>query len=102
MAGHTKGPWFVHDTIDGPITNTDVRSGDIKWVARCGPLFGRPHAPGSEIEANARLIAAAPELFDALKDAVRALDVSRKGGEYPDFEAWEAGARAAIAKATQP
>jgi hypothetical protein len=74
-----------------------------------GPLYG-PRAicfTGSRYteegvaqnEANARLIAAAPELYEALAMVVAALDASRDGGRYPDFEVWETTARAALAKA---
>ena len=49
---------------------------------------------GIEGLANARLIAAAPELLEALKDAVAALEVCGK-----DYYATQV-ARAAIAKAT--
>ena len=51
-------------------------------------------------EDEARLIAAAPDLLEALVEVLEALDVSRNGGEYPSFEAWEAKARDAITRAT--
>jgi len=60
-AGFTEGPWVVHDTIDGPLANTDVRDRRNLMVARCAPMMGRPHV--KETEVNARLIAAAPELY---------------------------------------
>lgn len=98
MSGHTKGPWMVHDTIDGPILNTDVRDMKLKWVARCGPLFGRPHV--AESEANARLIASAPELMEALQSIA---DLGSDGEHSGDRHArCRDIARKAIARVTQP
>ena len=61
---HTPGPW----TIEG------TRDSDEFWVVKDeGPVceisqtFGYPDAD----EANARLIAAAPELLAALRDLIR-------------------------------
>lgn len=96
MSKHTPGPWGIEQTDD---TN---------WIG-----FMRPHDPKkvelivcttsrdsltdealAKNDANARLIAAAPEMLEALKDAVCALDCC--GKDYPAAEK----ARAAIAKAT--
>jgi len=55
---------------------------------------------GNHSEANARLIAAAPELLEALEDLASLAEAAmREVGEY-DIEAELADARAAIAKAT--
>lgn len=54
----------------------------------------------AEMAANARLIAAAPDLLEALEDLASLAEVAmREVGEY-DIEAELADARAAIAKAT--
>ena len=66
MSGHTPGPW------------KRVAQDDSVWADRFGrqvahcmsrPGVGMLHARG-EREANARLIAAAPELLDALRWAM--------------------------------
>lgn len=93
---YTPGPWLVHDTIDGPILNTDVRDAKLKWVARCGPLFGRPHV--AESEANARLIASAPDLLSALK----AMCSLAGTDNWSALEGAVDDAKAAIRKATEP
>ena len=81
QATHTPGPWKVN----GYMVRTDCKIS--LFVANC--CYGATDA----IEANARLIAAAPELLAALEWAVETADTEQ-------YEAdWYAAARAAIAKA---
>jgi len=62
-ATHTPGPW----TFRGPIVFSD-----FSCVASCD--FGASQTvPVSEAEANARLIAAAPELLEACRQALFAI-----------------------------
>lgn len=103
MAGHTPGPWALGRASDarphcvyGPVSwRYDGSSvGLIVEVKHHG--FSDPHA-APEQEANARLIAAAPELLEALlalRDGpmIECVDDNRVQGMI----------RAAIAKATQP
>ena len=63
MTAHTPGPWFV----DGLIV-TAREKGSIGFAY--GPSMPEKSAVGRESLANARLIASAPELLDALKLAV--------------------------------
>lgn len=68
MSGHTPGPWFLEG-------NWDPKSGSPMggWVSyfppSCGPIFGLTPSVGTpdEICANARLVAAAPDMLAALK-----------------------------------
>jgi hypothetical protein len=65
-AGHTPGPW----SMDGLRGVWLIAARDVPQVARltCDP----DDAEGTAAtEADARLIAAAPELLDALEDAAR-------------------------------
>jgi hypothetical protein len=56
---HTKGPWY----IEGDNDHTDVRS-ETQYIANLQDSFtGHMHA-------NARLIAAAPELLEVLRDYI--------------------------------
>ena len=82
-AKHTPGTWEVDTDI-----NTDVVS-DGGIVADCG-LFSGPVDEDEQI-ANARLIAAAPELLKHLKIAMEYLP-------HVSIE-WAKKARATIAKA---
>ena len=88
MSKHTPGPWFV----PAPTYRTlyvEARIGNmmLQEVASCGPT-----ADPAQQAANARLIAAAPELLEALKVLVE------NGGIGPEQMFHDA--RAAIAKAT--
>jgi hypothetical protein len=68
MSAHTKGPWTACDpdffgdiTINGPdggLAIAAVYNGEMRWLA--GQL--------EEHQANARLMAAAPDLLRALQD----------------------------------
>lgn len=89
---HTPGPWVYRHSFDSSArrdiwTATDA-TGHRELVATI------PDADGDHINANARLIAAAPELLAALQDVADYW----AGGDIPaDIYA---GMRAAIAKAT--
>jgi hypothetical protein len=100
MSAHTPGPWRFEPRIwntpdaenreasDGSIVS--LKNGERDWfVARVD------NAP--QAEANARLIAAAPELYEALEFCVLVLmNIAPAGGVYnPALTK----ARAAIAKA---
>jgi hypothetical protein len=84
MSKHTPGPWKIvpswHDWIvEGP------NGEEIIWQD------GNYNTPTISIE-DARLIAAAPDLLEALKEVYDWC--------YPTDSAWAIKARAAIAKAT--
>lgn len=63
---HTHGPWDVQDPLGGESTN--------KWIYADGLYVAEVDGEREEAEANARLIAAAPDLLVALKDAVEYLE----------------------------
>ncbi|MDE9773729.1 hypothetical protein OS049_07755 [Pseudomonas aeruginosa] len=90
MSKHTPGPWYR----DG----TTVYALNPQNFNRFSAQIHGAHTPQSELEAVARLVAAAPELLEALQD----LDALR--GPFPPSDeavedAWRK-ASAAIAKAT--
>ncbi len=96
-AAFTPGPWEFARGVNeygckgGPILGSITKGGT--WH-----IAVLPSDLGSESEANARLIAAAPELYEALTDAlanVECLD----GDKCPHWCEWHNTARAAIAKA---
>ena len=91
--GHTPGPWkyetskfpgsrLVFAPYTGPLERT------VHFVA-CN-VAARHHLPSrhqeAEAEANARLIAAAPELLAACKAVIKEAYVSENHGEPPTAE----------------
>jgi ketosteroid isomerase-like protein len=90
MSAHTPGPWTVADNNEVHCdAKTIAMVADLNW----GQYRDAEDNGEAEFEANARLIAAAPELLEALKALTDAdTDFTR---------AWaKEAARAAIAKAT--
>lgn len=100
MSKHTPGPWGI-ERLHGEINviSCNERDGAAKdmgivyVLARDvgGMIHGEQFDDRSEVEANARLMAAAPDLLDALVALVEC--------EQTTPALWEA-ARSAIAKAT--
>ena len=64
---HTPGPWVV-----GPVDDTIVTAPDGSEVAAIDGDYNQPDM-WPVMEANARLIAAAPELLEALREGRRAI-----------------------------
>lgn len=92
-AKHTPGPWFTPEKLyQTRYIEARIGGGMLQEVAACGPT----EVP-SQQEANARLIAAAPELLSLLVDAVTSFADSVEGGEADE---WVIACRTAIAKAT--
>jgi hypothetical protein len=92
---YTKGPWNTGDSMNEFYNGRDWT---VPVWASNGPEGGKiaaeAIAPAREMaQANARLIAAAPDLLEALQEIVETLDTN-------DFAHWTESARSAIAKAT--
>lgn len=82
MSAHTPGPWSVAGPRD-EAGNHKVEDAAGCWVARVH--FRNPTADGShEAEANANLIAAAPEMFRLLAAVSLAIDASLSSGKPID------------------
>ncbi len=85
---HTPGPWYVTGRLTRYV-EARIDGGLIQEVAACGPTEA-DGGYGPHQEANARLIAAAPDLLEALEMLI----------EFPNTGPATSTARAAIAKAT--
>ena len=93
MSGkHTPGPWIVHPTSLHPAVRSTGTS-DIapRRICTVGAMNGNPVD-----KFNANLIAAAPDLLDALEQFVSEFE-----GCYADGEPAMIKARRAIEKATK-
>ena len=90
MSGHTPGPWVV---LQNPMSHDCITSDDCRICEM--PRWDDEYA--EEETANARLIAAAPDLLAALERMVRqhGSNFISYSGDHP-----VSVARAAIAKAT--
>jgi hypothetical protein len=104
MADHTPGPW-AH-SINKPGTAYDIK-GDGRYVCSMSWSWhdsGAIFPAQRQSEANARLIAAAPELLAALVTVLDeyngVIDPDRNGLQGFDQYEEVVAARAAIAKAT--
>ena len=104
MSNHTPGPWLLRTAPTSAglchiISAADWRGAFIYGDGlRIGVDDSLPKA--QELAANARLIAAAPDLLGALKACQQAIREMRTYGAPTAFwDGIEAAARAAIAKA---
>lgn len=70
-AQHTPGPWCVEDPMDFELTIVEAGKETHEWrfIASCSLPDGDDDQDftSGEVQANARLIAAAPELLEALR-----------------------------------
>ena len=91
MSKHTPGPWRVVDSWNDHMVEGQ-NGEEIIWQ-------DGPHNTPTINEANARLIAAAPDLLEALEDLILLAQavMHENGGYMVDDELSDA--RAAIAKA---
>lgn len=99
---HTPGPWFTkREGFSTVWVEARLRAGVIQEVAACGPT----EAGQEQQEANARLIAAAPELLAVVEQFLRPYGVMDKalantpGPLWDEFLALQKRARVAIENA---
>lgn len=95
---HTPGPWMVR-TLDMSIGSIDAESGIQVAQAQEVSVADRNSGHWERI-ANTRLIAAAPELLEALIEADRLYSATLLLAQSIEAGKWANNVRAAIAKAT--
>lgn len=94
MSKHTEGPWS-YDRIWALVLGPHDQ--EICAVHAAVDDHDSRHIQHERAEANAALIAAAPDMKKALQSILRAL--STEGGHVPDLDHARETARAAIRKA---
>ena len=107
MSAHTQGPWAVRDIPTGQRYIGPSQDGGAPSVAL---VLARVNVPDERLAADARLIAAAPELLRELQEARIAICLmlsyhGQGSADYADAAQVRAqvaidGSGAAIAKAT--
>lgn len=104
---HTPGPWKGGFAITGANGNPVCRVvSDARWQSKtdkvkygCGGFSQK--TSNEEATQNARLIAAAPELLEALKHLVEMVDECHNQDIVPSFDEWPTvEARAILARIT--
>lgn len=96
-AKHTPGPWATDEADHTePYQDITIRAGR-RSICRVWIDDAPVHDYNNEQRVNARLIAAAPELLEALKRLTTAIDHATELHRFSTL--WD-DARAAIAKAT--
>jgi hypothetical protein len=106
---HTKGPWELGASKQS-VVKADGQNSKVIAAIRTNDYLVNPRFEEGEAEANARLIAAAPDLLEALKDFTYRFPKDYKEGikltEHTCFNgySWQIIDKAitAIQKATQP
>ncbi len=91
-ARHTPGPWKAVEAAYNPPGWLWVQNGPGALLA---DVHQNVNVPLDARNANARLMAAAPELLEALQEIITAAD----GEGWNQFDAGFTKARAAVAKA---
>lgn len=101
-AKHTPGPWELDDNRRGSHVYVHAKThGALATVVWQMAQDYREGKPSPECEANARLIAAAPELLNALKDILEHCHFEKKDLDSKrNVNEFRVNAVAAIAKAT--
>lgn len=98
---HTPGPWTIEPVFIAQITCGPLHFGEYRFPHERTLEGSSKVYPREEAEANARLIAAAPELLAALRSTLSTLDFAIRKGVIECHGVREFALRA-IAKAEEP
>lgn len=95
MSAHTPGPWHAREWDFHAKTSVGINGGPLGFIhiAECGGMGHYPDISPEQEDANAQLIAAAPEMLAALEALLMATEWSIESRDE------RAAAEAAIAKA---
>lgn len=73
MTAHTPGPWRVESDTDGPFVVMPALQGDERADDEALMVYAATSENAEQREADAYLIAAAPELYDHAETALEIL-----------------------------
>lgn len=91
----TQGEWFVN-----PEHPNEIRTEDLGLIVTCYPEIYVPEYYTDQVKANAKLIAAAPYMYEALYQLAEELDKLSIDGNSIEFRLWKI-ANDALKKATE-
>lgn len=98
MPDFTPGPWLREGRLVYALMHSRWRNGREEFKNRFTAHIDKAaECPDEEAEANARLFATAPDLLEALKELVRAVDGTLQG--YGALEPYVEAGRKAASKA---
>lgn len=97
MVDHTPGTWTIEEYGDSDTPDLVIHNGSE--IRICFMATPGSHGDPAKIEANARLIAAAPEMLAALRDYITECTDVAVSPTWPRLPEIRASMRAAIAKA---
>lgn len=99
MSKHTPGPWEAHFEEAYFVTGPDL--GRVAMMMNLKGAYGLAgRRSGDESAANARLISAAPDMAEALRDVMAWIDAwEPEFTKHPKWGNANSKARAALAKA---
>lgn len=97
MSKHTQGPWFSEGATVYALVSDGFKRGVEQFRNSFWCLVQGVGRSDEELEANARLIAAAPELLEALEGIIGAYE--KLDGHVVCRGSWHSHAVAAISKA---
>ena len=66
----TKGPWSIRRSFGAAYVTDNIKGGSVALIQCLSKPSQGPRRSSSEIEANASLISAAPDLYEALEKIV--------------------------------
>ena len=99
MTPHTPAPWKAD--IENSAEGLNITDDEGRRIAHTATIRNPDYTPliSEEAKANARLIAAAPELLEALKELTDLLQSPSGAGTMSEIRDSANRARAALAKA---
>lgn len=101
LTQHTPGPWSLRHSRNGSGDIGIAAPGVGNVIAECFAAMRHHDERSPEVEANARLMSAAPDLLRACADWIRWLDADEWRDDAADYEREMLNAmRTAIRKAT--
>lgn len=96
---HTPGPWGIKRSKDGSGDIGITAPGVYNVVAECFAAMRHAAERSPEVDANARLIASAPDLLAALTALAAAARTACDARRYPELTEALSEADAALSKA---